>query len=241
MRYFIRFSYDGSKFYGFQRLHQFPSVQGVIEDSLTKIVGHVVCIKGAGRTDRGVHAKGQCAHFDLEKSIPSEGLLKILNKMVGPYIHILECKLVNDEFHARFSVIKKQYRYRIYFGEYNPCLVDYAYICPYSLDIALMKDVSKNFIGIHNFQNFVSGERDNYQAIIYDIRFEQTNDFLDIIFVGKSFYRYMVRNLVGVLIDIGRKKRNLEDLKKALEIFPYDKRFSTVCSSGLYLEKILYK
>jgi len=241
MKYFIRFSYDGSKFYGFQRLHQFLTVQGVIEDALTKITGDKVEIKGAGRTDRGVHAKGQCAHFSLESKIPCDGLMKILNKIIGPYIHVYECKYVEDHFHARFSVLKKTYRYQIYLGEYDPCVVDYAYMCPYSLNIDFMENISKSFLGIHDFQNFVSGERDNYLAIIYDIQFKRTGNYLNITFIGKSFYRYMVRNLVGALLDIGRGKRSGEELQKSLEILPYDKRFSTAPSCGLYLEKIDYE
>lgn len=241
MRYFIRFSYDGSRFYGFQRLNHFPSVQKALEDALCHINGSPVEIKGAGRTDRGVHAKGQCAHFDLIKELPEDGLLQILDKLVGPYIHIRECKKVSDDFHARFSVLQKKYRYRLFMGEYDPCLNDYVNHCSYSIDFSLMEEASKLFLGVYDFQNFVSGERDNYQAIIYQIDFVWDGDFLDIVFVGKSFYRYMVRNIVGALLDVGRGKRNIEEIEEALQNPFYDKRFSTAISNGLYLEDIVYE
>ncbi len=240
MRYFIRFGYDGSKFYGFQRLNHQLSVQNVLEEALSKIDKRAVFIKGAGRTDRGVHAIGQCAHFDLKHVLPTDGLLKVLNKMVGPYIRVWECKIVSDEFHARFSVVQKTYRYRIYFGDYDPLLYDYACECSFPFDIELMENCSKLFLGIHDFQNFVSGERAHYQAIIYSIDFIKQNNFLDIVFVGKSFYRYMVRNLVGALLDVGRGKRQKEEIIAALTEFPCEKRFSTACSNGLYLECIDY-
>lgn len=241
MRYLIEFSYDGSKFYGFQRLNDQPTVQKRLEEALTKINKSPVMIKGAGRTDRGVHAKGQCAHFDLHVMISSEGLLSVLNKMVGPYIYITKCRTVSSDFHARFLVKEKTYRYRIYLGKFDPFLFDYYYECSYGLDVDLMKQASKYFLGGHNFENFVSGERDHYNAMIYQIDFQMDGEFLDIIFVGKSFYRYMVRNLVGALIDVGRGKRKMEDIKTALNVFPYVNRFSTAPSNGLYLEKIRYE
>lgn len=240
MRYFIRFCYDGSKFYGFQRLNDNRSVQKCLEDALFSFSKKSVTIKGAGRTDRGVHANGQCAHFDLDCDVPCQGLQKFLNKVLAPYIYIFECKNVSYDFHARFSAVEKVYRYRIYLGTYNPCLVDYVYECPYDLDIELMQEVSTYFLGIHNFQNFVSGEREHYQAIISDIHFCIHEEYLDIIFVGKSFYRYMVRNLVGALLDVGRGKREKEEVLEALSIFPYERRFSTAISNGLYLEWVDY-
>ena len=109
MRYLISISYDGSKFQGFQRLKENASVQKVIEDALTKINKDKVVIKGAGRTDRGVHALDQKAHFDLNININPEGLKKALNSLVKPYIYINDCKIVDENFHARFCVKEKAF------------------------------------------------------------------------------------------------------------------------------------
>lgn len=241
MRYFIKVAYDGSKFYGFQRLPNLLTVQCTIEKALGLIDGNPVEIKGAGRTDRGVHANGQGIHFDLVHDIPTEGLKRILDKLVGPYIHVISCHKVSLDFHARFSVVQKTYRYRIYFGEYNPCLYDYVYECSCFLNLSVMKEASKLFLGGHDFRNFVSGERDNYDAVLYNIEFIEKEDFLDIVFVGKSFYRYMVRNLVGALIDVGCGKRAVSEIQDALSHKNFRKRFNTAVSNGLYLEKVCYE
>ena len=157
MRYLISISYDGSKFQGFQRLKKNASVQKVIEDALTKINKDKVVIKGAGRTDRGVHALDQKAHFDLNINITPEGLKKALNSLVKPYIYINDCKIVDENFHARFCVKEKVYVYKINLGEYNPILKDYVNQNVNNIDIKAMKKASKVFLGVHNFKNFVSG------------------------------------------------------------------------------------
>lgn len=240
MKYRVTLSYDGSKFYGFQRLNYHETVQKTLEEALSKIDQNEVMIKGAGRTDRGVHANGQVIHFHLLHNIPPIGLKSILDKLVGPYIHIRSCEEASDGFHARFSVVSKTYIYRIYFGEYNPILYDYYFECSDIPNIELMKQASNLFLGVHDFRNFVSGERDNYTSIINDIQFySHDKDYLDIIFIGKSFYRYMVRNIVGALLDVGFGKRSFEEVEVALSGVLV-KQFTTAVSSGLYLHSIDY-
>ena len=237
MRYLIRFSYDGSKFYGFQRQNNLLSVQGSIEDNLSKFFNKKITIKGAGRTDRGVHANGQCAHFDVDKYVDTNNLKKYLNNMFDG-IRVRKISLVPDSFHSRFSVKKKHYSYKITFNRkmYNSL---YMYFQK-ELDIHLMKEASKRFIGIHNFQNFVSGTRDNYDCIIYKIKFCKFFNTLTIHFYGKSFYRYMVRNMVGALIDVGKHKVNPERITELLNSEKTDKMLSTAPAKGLTLEKIYY-
>ena len=176
MRYLIKIAYDGSKFFGFQRLNEEQSVQKIIEDALSKIAKTNVEIKGAGRTDRGVHALAQYASFDLDVNITTDGLKDALNSLVKPYVYIREVKEVDPKFHARFDTVEKKYVYKINLGEYNPIACDYVYQVPYKLDIDKMKEVSELYLGAHNFHNFVSGERDNYDCIIYSIDFNITND-----------------------------------------------------------------
>ena len=240
MRYLISISYDGSKFNGFQRLKENNSVQALIEKALTKINKSKVEIKGAGRTDRGVHAYDQKAHFDLDINITEDGLKKAINSLVKPYVYINDCVQVNDDFHARFLVKEKKYVYKINLGEYNPLLVDYVYQPKEELDIDAIKQASREFIGIHNFKNFVSGERDNYEAIIYDIHFKKTKSILEIEFTGKSFYRYMVRNLVGALIEVGKHKIDSTYLKNMLKKYNEKQVLPTAPACGLYLISVKY-
>jgi tRNA pseudouridine38-40 synthase len=232
-------SYDGSKFYGFQRLNDLTSVQKTLEEALCKICKTDVVVKGAGRTDRGVHAYGQCVSFKVNIDITLEGLKDALNSMIKPYIYVKDIIEVDEGFHARFSVVDKEYIYKINIGEYNPLLSDYVYQCEYQLNVEKMKEVSKLYLGGHNFHNFVSGERDNYDAIINSIVFKMEDNILNIIFNGKSFYRYMVRNLVGMMIEVGRGK---EDIKKVEEMLNTKKEMFgfTAPSCGLYLNKINY-
>ena len=240
MRYLISISYDGSKFNGFQRLKENNSVQALIEAALTKIAKKKIEIKGAGRTDRGVHALDQKAHFDLDINITEEGLKKAINSFVKPYVYINDCMQVKDDFHARFLVKEKKYLYKINLGEYNPILEDYVYQEKEDLGIDAMKNAAKEFIGIHNFKNFVSGERQNYEAIIYDIKFKKTKNILEIEFTGKSFYRYMVRNLVGALLEVGKHKIDSDYIKKMLKNYNDDITLPTASASGLYLISIKY-
>ncbi len=239
MRYLMKISYDGSKFYGFQRLNDLRTVQKELEQALTMINKKDVFIKGAGRTDRGVHALGQGVSFDLDIKISADGLKKAVNALVKPDIYCRECMIVDDDFHARFSVKKKRYRYKINLGEFNPLNDDYFYQPIFALDIEKMQEVAKLFLGIHDFKNFVSGERKNTQCIIYSIDFEKHNDDLEIIFEGKSFYRYMVRNLVGAMIEVGRGKVKIDVVKDILDL-KQDKTLFTAPACGLYLEKVIY-
>ena len=239
MRYLLKIKYDGSKFYGFQRLNSKSSVQKEIEDALFKIYGEKIEIKGAGRTDRGVHALAQMAHFDTDKKLPKLNLKEALNSFISDYIYIADVKEVDSNLHARFSVKKKRYEYKIYMGEYSPLKKDYYWQFDRDLDISKMKKATKIFIGGHDFENFVSGQRENYDAIITKIDFKKYKDTLIIGFEGKSFYRYMVRNLVGALIDVGQGKVSLEDVQAALDK-KTSKKFRVAPPNGLYLIEIEY-
>lgn len=240
MRYLITVSYDGSKFYGFQKLKNNKSVQGELEKALTKINKSEVLVKGSGRTDRGVHAMGQRCHFDLSIDITPERLVNALNSLVMPDIYIKDCKIVNDDFHARFNVKEKIYRYTINLGEFEVIRDNYVYNYCHELDIKEIKKASKCLIGKHSFKAFVSGERDNYDSEIYEIKFVIHNKYLNIIFKGKSFYRYMVRNLVGALILVGQGKISKDDLKEMLDSGEKLYTYMTVPANGLYLERVEY-
>ena len=240
MRYLIKFQYDGSKFYGFQRQKNKKTIQGELENALSVINKTEVVIKGAGRTDIGVHAYGQCAHFDLDFDIPVERLIIAINRIVHPYIHVIACKKVNKDFHARFSVKEKRYVYKIWTGDFNPCLSDYYLMYEKKLNIKKLRECSKLFLGVHDFHNFVSGERNNNKAIINNIKFEKDRDYLSITFSGKSFYRYMIRNLVGAMLDYNEDKCTLELIKSMLNE-NYNHQLRTAPSNGLYLKEVLYE
>ncbi len=239
MRYLVELSYDGSNFNGFQRLNEERSVQAELEHALSIINKADVEVKGAGRTDKGVHALGQRAHFDLDVDVPIDRLKTALNDILPGDIRIISIEKVTQDFHARFNVTKKVYEYKINTGEYDVFKNNYYYQYKYDFNIDTLKEVASLFIGVHNFKNFVSGERDNYEAIIYNIDINKDNDIITITFEGKSFYRYMVRNMVGAMIDVARGNKSIEYIKNALES-KEEISIYTAPASGLYLESVEY-
>lgn len=239
MRFLASISYDGSNFYGFQRLNEERSVQRELEMALTKINKSKVTVKGAGRTDRGVHALDQKCHFDLDININEEGLKKALNSLLPSDIYINNIQTVNKDFHARFMVKKKIYYYIINMGKYDVIKDKYLYNYGKKLNIKKMRKAAKVLIGRHSYQAFVSGIRNNYNSEIYDINFKKRGNKLVIKFIGTSFYRYMVRNLVGALISVSNNKISINDLK---EMINNEKKMNylTVPGNGLYLENVEY-
>ncbi len=240
MKYLITVSYDGSKYYGFQRLNDLPSIQKELEDALSVINKDKVYVKGSGRTDRGVHALGQKCHFELKYDIPCERLVNAINSLLSNYVRVLDCIKVNDDFHARFSVKKKIYKYIINMGKYDVIKQDYLYNYCKRLEIKSMKIASNYLIGKHSYKVFVSGDRDNYNSEIYKIIFKKEKDILTITFEGKSFYRYMVRNMVGALLLVGCGKISIDEFKNMVDSDENKYTYITVPSNGLYLESVEY-
>lgn len=240
MRYLISISYNGSKFYGFQRLDKKKTVQGELEKALTKINKTVVYVKGAGRTDRGVHANDQKVHFDLSVDIPPNRLINALNSILDNAIRVNDCVYVDNTFHARFDVKNKRYVYIINLGKYNPIMDDLVYNYNRDLDIMSMKKASKYLLGMQSYEAFTSGERESYDSIIYKVNFKKKKDYLYITFEGKSFYRYMVRNMVGALMLVGTNKIKPIDMQDMILSKKNKYNYVTVPANGLYLDKIQY-
>lgn len=240
MRYLMKVSYDGSGFYGFQRLNDYRTVQKVLEEALGVINKGDVLVKGASRTDKGVHAYGQMIHFDIDYDIPVDRLMYAVNRILDNDIRVLDCKKVGNDFHARFNVKRKKYVYKINLGDFD-CLKSRYFLQVYEkLDIDKMRECAKVFLGCHDFRNFVAGERDNYLMCVEDIKFNMSNDILEIEFLGKSFYRYMVRNMVGAMLEVGMHKKEICDVSKMLDDYMIKKQMMTAPACGLYLMDIEY-
>lgn len=238
MRYKMIFKYDGSKFHGFQRLNNKRSVQKEIEDALKKVFEKEIEIKGSGRTDAGVHANNQVAHFDIDKI--EKNIEDKLNELLKPDIIVKSVMKVKDDFHARHSVKKKEYIYKINLGPYQSGLNDYCYQPRFKLDIGQMKDASKLMMGTHDFKNFVSGEKEDTITTIHSIKFKKSFGMLEIRFVGSGFYRYMVRNLVGALLEVGKIRITRTTIKEMIDNPNKKKTLPTAPSEGLYLNKVWY-
>lgn len=234
MRIMLVIAYDGSLFKGFQRQKNVRNVQGELEKTLSMIYDENIIIKGAGRTDRGVHAKYQVVHYDTNKKIPY--LKDRLNKELKD-IEVKKVKKVSNDFHARFNVKEKVYLYKIDLSGKRDS--NYYLNYPRKLNIKKMKEAAKVFIGTHEFHNFTAGYRDNYVTTITKIKIWQFHEVLYLKFYGYAFFRYMVRNLVGALLEIGKGKIDKALLQKMVAGF-LNKSLPTISPNGLYLYDIKY-
>lgn len=239
MRYLVNLSYDGSKFYGYQIQKGKVTVEGEIEKVLSKIFNQKINTIGASRTDREVHAINQYCHFDADK-MDLKRLTHSLNSMIDKSIYIKKILKVDDKFHARFSVVKKEYVYKINMGEYNPIEKDYVLQYNKKIDKKLLDEFIFKMSGIHNFKSFTSDkDKDNYQRDL-TLTYKIQNNILYLTFKSSGFLRYMIRNIVGLLLDINDNKKSLSDIDK---IFKSENRCSCgKCASGcgLYLKDIYY-
>ena len=242
MRYLMTFSYDGTLFYGYQKQKNKRTVQDEIENVLSKINNKKISISASGRTDAGVHAINQKAHFDSPNEYNLDRLKHSMNKMLPDDIYIKDIKLVDDDFHARFNVTRKKYVYKINVGEYNPLDRNYIYQYNWNLNVKKMSEAIKYFKGTHNFKSVTKTlkEEKDYNRTIYGIDLSVDNGIISIAFVGSGFMRYMVRNMVGLLIAVGEEKIEPSDIKEILE--KEDRVFAkkTAPSEGLYLYDVYY-
>ena len=246
MRYFMTMSYDGNDYKGFQKQPNDRTVQGELERVLTKINGDKeVSVKASGRTDAGVHAINQKAHFDMDGEMDCDKLLKSVNSMLDDDIYVKNIEMVSDNFHARYSAIGKEYIYKINMGEYDPLERKYVYQHDGKLDVVEMQRAMKYLEGTHSFKAFTKAddEREDYVRTL-----SQTNiivnlkdiNKLTLVFIGNGFMRYMVRNMVGTLIEIGEGKRKSEEIIEILKSEDRTKAGKTAVAQGLYLKNVFY-
>lgn len=243
MRFHMEFSYDGSKYFGYQKQPRKKTIQSELQKALKKINdGKKVYVSASGRTDAGVHALCQHAHFDMKINIKPLNLCRALNSLLPDDIYVKKISEVSDDFHARFNVKKKTYMYIINMGEYNPIEKDYVYQYNKKLDVSSMEQALKYLLGNHNFKSFVKSEADDidYVRTILDYSIVQDNDKIIISITGTGFMRYMVRNIVGTLIDIGSSKYEPNYIKEILKYEDRKKAGKCAPACGLYLKDVYY-
>ena len=242
MRYLVKFSYDGSCFNGFQRQDDLKTVQGVMEKALFSLTGEEIKLCASGRTDKGVHAFRQYAHFDTLKEFKLYNLKKYLNNSFSGEIYVYDVEIVPISFHARYSAKRKKYVYYLNMGDYSPIFRNYCFQYCKKLDVSLMKEASRYLIGEHDFRSFVTDgkEKDNCKRIIYDIDFEVNDDILKITFEGTGFLRKMIRNIVGILILIGALEKPVSYIKEVLDLKMRTGNLKCAFAGGLYLEDVYY-
>ncbi len=244
MRFLIKFSYDGTNYNGFQKQPGLNTIEEEIEKALTKINDNKKArIVATGRTDKKVHALCQYGHTDIDVNITEKKLKRALNSNLPNDIYVIDAKIVSNNFHARYNVKEKTYKYLINIGEYNPLERNYVFQYNHSLNIDAMKEAIKLFEGKHDFRSFVTDnqEKENCIRTITFTNVEIKKDKLTITFTGNGFLRYQVRNMVGILIKVGENKILPSSISEILEAKDRTKAGKTAPPEGLYLTNIKFK
>ncbi len=245
-RYKILIAYDGTKFGGWQAQKNATAIQTILENALSTLLRHPIAIIGSGRTDAGVHALGQVAHFDSPTPFDGHRWLLSINALLPPEIRVLKIEKTLADFHARYSAVGKIYHYRLHLGKIaDPFKRLFSFHVPFHIDLPLLKRASASFVGTHDFSAFAN-EAHSGSAAKNPIRTLYRLDVVDepggvrLEFEGEGFLYKMVRNITGTLIDISRGKLELEALP---DIFLGKHRSSagaTAPALGLCLMHVLY-
>jgi tRNA pseudouridine38-40 synthase len=243
-------AYDGTDFHGWQRQPDAPSIQAFLEGALHKLTGAPTPVCGSGRTDAGVHASHQVANFHTASSIPCANFVKALNDLLPPTVRIKAADDVAPGFHARYDVLCKTYRYRIVTTPVcSPLLWRFVYHHPDALDRALMTQAAALLEGEHDFTSFAAadaqGDEDDKSnvRIIFRSRllWRPRSSMLVYQVTGKGFLRYMVRNIVGTLIEVGRGRLAPSDIPSILAACDRTRAGPTAPAQGLCLIKVEYE
>lgn len=234
-------SYDGTHFYGWQIQPRERSVQQVIQEALLKITGQNIIIHASGRTDSHVHGVHQIFHFDTDKQLPEKQWKRAINHFLPEDVYILDTWYVSDDFHARYSAVGKEYRYVLSTKEYDPFQVHHVFQYGRRLDVELMLEAAKMFEGKHDFASFcVYNQYGNTVRTIYKIAIEEHDGLVTFTLIGDGFRRYMVRHIVGGLIQVGAKRRTISFLQELLDSKGAKKCLFKAKPEGLYLVDVYY-
>ena len=244
MRYKLTIEYDGTPFCGWQKQQGQLTVQGVLEKAISTAVRETVDLQGSGRTDTGVHALAQVAHFDCQTEQDLYKLRESLNALVRPYpISVRAIESVSDDFHARFSAKQRSYIYKIQNTKFPPALnTNRVWWLTYPLDIERMQAAADMFIGKHDLSTFRAAgcQAKSPVKTIDAIQVERQDDFVLVHIKAKSFLYHQVRNIVGSLAYVGYGKWTLDDFEKAFKACDRTKGGETAPASGLYFESVDY-
>lgn len=236
----IRLCYDGTRYYGWNVQPNLPTIQGEVIEAVRRITGEASKVTGASRTDRGVHALGQVANFLTSSEIPAGRFKDALNSVLPPDIRVLDSWEAPIEFDARRSAIEKEYRYVIYQGELTPFMSNYAFCIRRRLNTVTMRKVAELFEGERDFANFTPERSGSTVRTIAESELRETGKFIVYRIRGRSFLRYMVRNIVGTLILVGLGKIGEDDVMRFLEPIVPARKIFTAPPHGLYLVEVSY-
>jgi len=243
-RYKIKIEYDGTSFVGWQFQKNGLSIQEVLQKAIFNFSKEKVILTGAGRTDSGVHALAQVAHFDLKKTIKEKNLLPGINQHIGNQpVTILKINKVSKKFHSRFDAKKRTYQYKI-INRQSPLALQKskAWHVRKKLDVKTMKKGAKFLLGTHDFSTFRSSSCGAKSPIktMEKISIKKNNTNITLKFISKSFLQQQVRSMVGCIKYLGEGKWNLDTFKQSFKSKKRIRCAPPAPACGLYLAKIKY-
>jgi tRNA pseudouridine38-40 synthase len=240
----LTIEYDGTDFHGWQIQPDQPTIQDEIQKILSSMTQDNIIIHGSGRTDAGVHALGQVAHFACDTRISAERFQVALNLMLPKGIVIRECRKVSSSFHARFSARSKTYRYRI-LNTQIPCAVGRQYVWHIHrpLNIRAMQEAAGHLIGEKDFKSFegTGSPRASTVRRIHRADFTEKDGLVTFEINGTGFLKFMVRNIVGTMVEVGLGQRSPDDFQKALLAMNRKAAGITAPPQGLFLLQVDYE
>ena len=242
MRYFVFFSYDGSRYHGWQVQPNGDSVQAQLQRALSLLLRSEIIVTGAGRTDAGVHARMMVAHFDSALAIDGQQLSYKLNKLLPRDIAVSKVERVADDLHARFSATSRMYRYYLH-TEKNPFLTNISCEIHYPLDFRMMNEAAKVVMEYEDFGAFCKSHADVKTTLCHVTvaEWHQTTPstwYFEI--RANRFLRNMVRAVVGTLVDVGRGRVSIDDFRKIIEGKKRTEAGESMPAHALFLEDITY-
>lgn len=241
-RYKAIVGYDGHLYAGWQRQNGKVTVQGAIEESLSRILNADTVIHASGRTDAGVHALGQVFHFDCGKELDLPKTLFSLNSLLPKDIRVSKLSKARSSFDARKSCTGKTYVYKINNGIPDPFFPHYVFQMNDPLDIALLQETADEFVGYHRFHNFTTKKTDlhDYYRTIYSFEVTKKKGLIVLEIKGDGFMRHMVRLIIGTMIAVNLGKEDRDFIGKKLDTETRETTHHKVPGSGLYLMKVDY-
>ncbi|MBQ9391389.1 MAG: tRNA pseudouridine(38-40) synthase TruA [Lachnospiraceae bacterium] len=241
--YKLNISYDGTRYFGWERQPNKETIQGKIENVLSRMCNTEIEITGAGRTDAGVHAKAMIANVHMNTSMTEDEILEYMNRYLPDDIAVMTVTKASDRFHARYNAKGKTYCYTIFNGKVKPVFNrKYYTFIEEKLDVEAMREASNYLVGEHDFKSFCGNSKMKKSTIreIKSIDIKSSKGYIYLYFTGTGFLQYMVRILVGTLLMVGKGEMRPEEVKDVLDARDRTKAGHTAPAKGLRLEKVYY-
>lgn len=241
--YKLTVKYDGTRYYGWQRQPGRDTVQGKLEEVISRLCGAQTEVIGAGRTDAGVHAEAMTANAELETRLSVIEIRDYMNRYLPDDIAVIEVSEASPRFHARYNAVGKTYRYTVFTGKIKPVFGKrYMTVIDVKPDLDIMREAAELLVGEHDFRNFCSNPKMKKSTVreIYGIDIKQKGDIITLTFHGNGFLQNMVRIMVGALLETGFGRLGNSDIVRALESEERVKAGPTAPPQGLCLVKVDY-